>query len=118
MGAEQFEEGFRILDLAMETYRRWEAIPEGTLLPVGDEGVYTGFRMKKGEPVLILPDGTREYLGDIITAFSLNGYDGKDRVYKAMTDWNWAWFGPARKSPEYKEKFAEHVEKARKLAEE
>lgn len=117
MGCEEFEKGFACLDESMAAYRKWASFAEGALLSVGNGIEYKDFRMVKDKPVLILPDGTREVIPEA-SEWTLNG-GGKGMPYYAMTHTdNWAWFTPVVHHPVYGARFAEYIEKAKKLAEE
>ena len=55
------DEGYEALERALELYDAWGAIPKGTAMPVGDDAVYGGARIVKGEGLLVLSDGSKQF---------------------------------------------------------
>ena len=108
---EKKEEGYALLERAFELAPKWFEIEKGTPLDVGDNIVYGGIKLEKGEDgALLLPDGTREYPGDV---WPLN-WMTPSRIYNAMTaPKGWEWFNSVREE----ERFKEYIKRARELME-
>ena len=103
------EEGYRYLEKAFKLYPQWAAIPDGELLEVGNELIWGGIKLVKGEGIIVLPDGTREYLDyDYLLAPEVSG------MYYGMTaPRGWEWFNSVRNE----DRFKEYIERAKKLME-
>ncbi len=103
-------EGYWYLERAFELYPKWEEIPDGEALEVGNEHIYGGIKLIKREGVIELPDGTREPL-DYYYLF----HPKAEHMYYGMTaPRGWEWFNPVRDE----EKFKEYIERAKKLMDE
>ena len=106
-GAGKRDEGYEWLEKAFEVYPKWNSIPDGAEMDVGDPMIYGGIKVVKGKGLIKLPDDTIE----AITYSHL--FNGGDLMYYAMTaSHGWEWFDSVR----HEEKFKEYIERARKLA--
>ncbi len=102
------EEGYRYLERAFELYPKWEEIPDGEELEVGNELIYGGIKMVKGKEIIVLPDGTRE---PIETYYLFNR--SASFMYHGMTaPSGWEWFNPVRDE----ERFKQYTERAKEIA--
>ncbi len=102
-------EGYRYLERAFELFPKWEEIPDGEALEVGNDLIFGGIKLIKGKGVIELPDGTREPL-DYAYLF----HPAADNMYYGMTaPRGWEWFNPVRGE----ERFKEYIERAAALKE-
>ena len=108
-GCGRKDEGYEWLEKTFEAYLKWDIIPDGTELDVGDLLIYGGIKVIKGKAQLKLPNGTKapiSYDRLFDASYSL--------MYYGMTaPKGWEWFNPVRDE----ERFKEYIERARKLAE-
>ncbi len=108
-GCEKKEEGYEWLEKAFEAYPKWDAVPDGAEMPVGDPFIYGDIRVVKGRSLILLPDGTKE---PVSYSELFKGTSGI--LYYGMTSpYGWEWFNPARNE----DRFREYVQKAKKLTE-
>ena len=106
-GNGQKEEGYEWLEKAFEAYPKWDQIPEGAEMEVGDPLIYGGIKVVKWKSLLKLPDGTIEPVS-YEHLFQGTSY----LMYYGMTaPRGWEWFNPVREE----ERFKEYVERARKM---
>lgn len=103
------EEGYEYLERAFEAFEKWDAIPDGTELSVGDKYVYGDIKVIKGKAIIKLPDGSTQPIS-YPNMFTTSG----GILYLALTAPGWAWFNPAREQ----KRFKEFVERAKKYSEE
>ena len=101
------EEGYEWLERAFEAYPKWDSIPEGTEMDVGDPLIYGNIKVIKGKDLIKLPDGSLEPL----TYDHLFGGDCSLMHYGMTATKGWEWFNPVRDE----ERFKEYIERARKL---
>ena len=109
-GCDRKEEGYEYLEKAFGWIEaeRWDKLPKGTLLPVGDPLIYGDVKFVKGENMIELPDGTREWLMVDYWNFDF----GAGSLYHGLTaPKGWEWFNSVRNEDKYKE----YVERAKKL---
>lgn len=106
-GCGKKEEGYAWLDKAFEAYPKWDNIPDGTEMDVGDPLIYGGIKVIKGKEYMKLPDGSVEALSDP------DIFDGNCQLmYYGMTAAHgWEWFNSVRDE----DRFKEYIEKARKM---
>ncbi len=109
-GCGKKEEGYEWLEKAFEAYPKWDSIPDGTEMEVGDPLIYGGIRVIKGKSVITLPDGTKE----AISYDHLFEGDCSLMHYGMTAPRGWEWFNPVRNE----EKFKEYIERAKKLMDE
>ena len=103
------EEGYRYLEKAFELYPKWAEIPDGEELEVGNELIFGGIKIIKGQSVILLPDGTKEPL-DYDYLFNPKA----EQMYYGMTAVRgWEWFNPVRNE----DRFKAYIERAKKLME-
>ena len=107
-GCGKKEEGYEWLEKAFEAYPKWDSIPDGTEMDVGDPLIYGGIKVVKGKGQIKLPDDTIEP----ITYDHL--FEGTcDLMYYGMTaPRGWEWFNPVRNE----DRFKEYIERAKKMA--
>jgi hypothetical protein len=105
-----WEEGYAMLGKALAFYAKWDAIPNGTALDIGNKAVFGGIKIIKGRSEIVFPDGTREPIyADTYVEFD----DNVEHMYMAMTRWNWTWFDSVRDQ----ERFEEYAKRALALME-
>ncbi len=112
-GGGRKDEGYEYLDRALDYLEKWEAIPDGTKLPVGNPLVFGDIKLIKSSDssswrtVIELKDGSRRILDDWLVM-------GADGIYLPLTAKSgWEWFDSVREDPRYKEA----VERAKKIME-
>ena len=108
-GCKEKDEGYELLEKAFEAYPKWESIPDGTELEVGDPLIFGDIKVIKGKPLIKLPDGSiepmfYEYLFETDSSLMHYGMTAKR---------GWEWFNSVRDE----ERFKEYIERARKLTE-
>jgi len=104
-GCGKKEEGYEWLEKAFEAYPKWDSIPDGTEMEVGDPLIYGGIKIIKGKSVITLPDGTKE----AIAYDHLFEGDCSLMHYGMTAPRGWEWFNPVRDE----EKFKEYIERAK-----
>ena len=103
------EEGYQHLEKAFAVFPRWDSIPVGTEMAVGDPLIYGDIRIIKGKPVIKLPDGTLEAIG-----YEQLFTDDSGLLYFGMTATSgWEWFNSVRKE----ERFKAYIDRAKALTE-
>jgi hypothetical protein len=107
-GCRKKEEGYEWLEKAFEAYPKWDSIPDGTEMDVGDPLIFGGIKVVKGKGIIKLPDGTMEP----VTQDHL--FEGNcDLMYYGMTaPRGWEWFNSVRKE----DRFKEYIDRAKALA--
>ena len=107
-GCRKKEEGYEWLEKAFEAYPKWDSIPDGTEMDVGDPLIFGGIKVLKGKGIIKLPDGTMEP----VTQNHL--FEGNcDLMYYGMTaPRGWEWFNSVRKE----DRFKEYIDRAKALA--
>jgi len=107
-GCGKKEEGYEWLEKAFEAYPKWDSIPDGTEMEVGDPLIYGGIKVVKGKGFIKLPDDTIE---PITYDYLFEGTC--DLMYYGMTaPRGWEWFNPVRNE----DRFKEYIERAKKMA--
>ena len=105
-GCGRKEEGYEWLERAFEAYPKWEDIPDGAELDVGDPLIFGGVKIIKGKSYIKLPNGKKE---PISYEWLFEGES--DLMYYGMTATSgWEWFNSVRNE----DRFKEYVERARK----
>ncbi len=93
------EEGYEYLEKAIEYFVRWDAIPEGEALDVGDPLIYGGVKVLKGKKSILLPDGTLEPL--------TRPHLFRDTIglmnYGMTAPHGWEWFDGVRNQDRFKQ---------------
>ncbi len=108
-GSGNREEGYEYLERVFELFERWEAIPNGEELEVGDPLIYGDIKIIKGKSVIKLPNGALEP-----QMYDWLFEDRCSLVYYGLTaTGGWEWFNPVRNEDKYKD----CVERARRLME-
>ena len=104
-GCERKEEGYEWLEKAFNAFPKWDSIPDGTEMEVGDPLIFGGVKVVKGKSFMIIPDGRKE---PIINSFMFD--DIRWLLYYSLTaPHGWEWFNPVRNE----ERFKEYIERAR-----
>ncbi|MBQ9121034.1 MAG: helix-turn-helix transcriptional regulator [Clostridia bacterium] len=104
-GCDKKEDGYTMLEKALELMSKWLAIPDDTPLDLGDPAIFGDVKGIKGKTLLTYPDGSihHERLERGFRVISL---------YEAMTQSNnREWFDSVREEPRFKE----CVERAKKM---
>ena len=107
-GCGKRDEGYEWLEKAFEAYPKWDTIPDGTEMDVGDPLIFGGIKVIKGKKMIMLPDGTKEPLSyDHL-------FEGNSSLmhYGMTAPHGWEWFNPVRDE----ELFKEYIERAKKMA--
>ena len=107
-GCGKKEEGYEWLDKAFEAYPKWDSIPDGPEMDVGDPLIYGGIKVVKGKGQIKLPDDTIEPI-----TYDHLFEETCDLMYYGMTaPRGWEWFNPVRNE----DRFKEYIERAKKMA--
>ncbi len=108
-GCGRKEEGYEWLEKTFEAFPKWDSIPDGTEMDVGDPLIFGGVKVVKGKSFIIIPDGRKEPI--------VNHYMFEDTHwllhYSLTAPHGWEWFNPVRNE----ERFKEYIERAKKLDE-
>ncbi len=107
-GCGKKEEGYAWLEKAFEAYPKWNSIPNGAEMEVGDPLIYGGIKVIKGKSLIKLPDDTMQPL----SYDELFWVDYGLMYYGMTATHGWEWFNPVRNE----KRFQEYVERARKMA--
>lgn len=106
-GKGEKEEGYGWLEKAFAAYPKWDDIPNGAEMEVGDPLIYGDIKVIKGKPVVKLPDDTLE---PIQNEWMFEG--SCNLLYYGLTaKHGWEWFNSVREE----ERFKEFIERARKM---
>ncbi len=107
-GCGKKDEGYAWLEKAFEAYPKWDSIPDGTEMDVGDPLIYGGIKVVKGKGHIKLPDDTIEPIAyDHLFEGTCN------LMYRGMTaPQGWEWFDSVRNE----DRFKEYIERAKKMA--
>ena len=105
---EEVEEGYRMLDLALEYYEKMAKIPDGEELETGNAWLLGGAKYLKGKELLLLQSGNKE---PISYEYRMDS-NAQTMLYALTAPHGWEWFNKVR----HEERFKEYIEKARKLA--
>lgn len=112
--AGECEEGYAYLERAFEWCEKWLAIPDGTVVDVGDYAAFGGIKHEKGDFWnIILPDGTKEW-----TPYGLLFMMGRDDLYRALTETTGGgWYKGCEgfDAVRGEERFAEYVKRAERM---
>jgi len=92
------EDGYRYLDIALDSYAKWKSFESGAELSVGNEIIFKGAKVIKGKKCVIFPDGKKELI---------DYYDELDvstgTPYYALTSKRgWEWFNSVKEEERYK----------------
>ena len=107
-GCGEKEEGYKWLERAFEVAPKWDEIPVGAELSVGDQLTFGGIKVIKGKKATKLPDGTLEPI------FYKNLFEGKsvNLIHYGMTAARgWEWFNGVRGD----ERFKEYIERIKRM---
>ncbi len=96
------ESGKQYMETAFTYYEKWNAIPNGTKLPVGSPWLFGGATAEKGSRILTLSDGSKE----VLDAPDIFGERPVTEISAALK--GWGWFKRVRKELF----FAEYVKRA------
>ncbi len=105
-GCGKKEEGYEWLERAFEAFPKWDEIPDGTEMDVGDPQIFGGVKVIKGKSYIKLPDGT-------IQPVSYHLFEGNSSLmhYGLTAPHGWEWFNPVRDE----DRFKEYIERAKKM---
>lgn len=96
-GAQDYEEGWRIFEQAIMQYKLWYSIAGHILLDTG----FGGIRVNKDRNYAVLPDGTKEFIGDCIYP---EGNMLPEYLHRRLTNEdNWEWFNSVRNDQRFVE---------------
>lgn len=104
------EEGYEYLEKAIEYFKKWDSIPAGTEMDVGNPYIYGNVKVIKGKAVILLPNGT----GEPINYPHLFRDTANLMSYGMTAPHGWEWFDGVRNEPRFKqilEKVLEITEK-------
>lgn len=107
-GCGKKDEGYEWLEKAFEAYPKWDSIPEGAEMSVGDPLIYGDIKVIKGKTLAKLPDVTLEP----ISYEDLFGGTCNLMYYGMTAPQGWEWFNSVRNE----ERFKEYIERAKKMA--
>lgn len=106
-GCGKKEEGYEWLEKAFEAYPKWDSIPNGTEMDVGDPLIYGGIKVVKGKAIIKLPNGTIEPIsyGHL--------FEGTCNLmhYGMTAPHGWEWFDSVRNE----DRFKEYIERVKKM---
>ncbi len=95
---EMWEEGYAMLEKALSLFAKWNEIPDGTALEIGNKAIFGGIKVIKGMEEIEYPDGAREPIySDTGVAFERNA----DSMYIGMC--RWIWFESVRSEQRFEE---------------
>lgn len=103
------EEGYEYLERTFDLFKKWDSIPDGEAIEVGNDLIYGGIKVIKGKGIIRLPDGRTEvnYGDDLFS-------DDISLVHYGLTAaYGWEWFNGVRKE----ERYLEYVDRAVKTVE-
>ena len=103
------EEGYEYLERTFDLFKKWDSIPDGEAIEVGNDLIYGGIKVIKGKGIIRLPDGRTEvnYGDDLFS-------DDISLVHYGLTAaYGWKWFNGVRKE----ERFLKYVDRAVKAVE-
>lgn len=106
-GCGKKDEGYEWLEKAFEIYPKWDNIPNGTEMNVGDPLIYGGVKVIKGKSLLKLPDGTIEP----ISYEHLFNETCSLMYYGLTATHGWEWFNSVRNE----DRFKEYIERAKNM---
>ena len=87
------EEGYQYLERTFDIFEKWETIPDGEEMDVGEPLVYGGIKVIKGKNILKFPDGIHE----LIAYEELFTGEASMMYYGMTAPHGWEWFDPVRK---------------------
>ena len=107
-GCGKKEEGYEWLEKAFKAYPKWDNIPDGTEMGVGDPLIYGDIKVIKGKELIKLPDGAIEPVtyGHLFTGTCSLMHYGMTAPH------GWEWFDSVRNE----DRFKEYIERAKKMA--
>ena len=106
-GDGQKEEGYDLLEAAIDYLGRNSVHKPGDPLDVGGKEMLGGIKYLFNKGVILLPDGSKE---PIAHAYSMI-YTIDNLYYSITAPKGWEWFNPVRNE----DRFKEYIERARKL---
>ena len=107
LGCGKKEEGYELLEKAFEIYTKWDSIPNGTEMDVGDPLIYGDIKVIKGKSLIKLPDDTIEP----ISYEHLFNETCSLMYYGLTAPYGWEWFDSVRNE----DCFKEYIERAKNM---
>ena len=92
------EEGYRCLEIALDSYAKWKSFEKGAELSVGNEALYKGAKLIKGERCLVFPDGKKE----LIEYYDELDVSSGTPCYAMTSKRGWEWFNSVKEESRYK----------------
>lgn len=94
-GSGREEQGLSELEELPGLVKKWNGIPDGTLLELGLPAFFGGLRMKKGDYHVYPTDSTADFCGETI-------FNDQFDLYACLTKPDgWEWFDPVRNDPRF-----------------
>ncbi|MBE6692712.1 MAG: RNA polymerase sigma factor [Ruminococcaceae bacterium] len=92
------EEGYRNIEIAIESCKKTIGLKSGDLLDTGKRGIFGGIKLIYNRDAMFLPDGTK-----IPVAYSHRLSFNMDRLFHVLSaTYGWEWFNSARNEERYK----------------
>jgi len=107
-GNKQKEEGYAMLDIALEYSEMIKLMKRGMLLNVGNTELFGGVKYEYKNSAIVLPDGSKE---PVEYDYRME-FDAENIWYALTSPRGWEWFNSVRNE----ERFKEYIEKAREIA--
>ena len=107
-GNKQKEEGYAMLDVALEYCEMIKLMKRGMLLDAGNKELFGGVKYEYKNSVIVLPDGSKE---PVAYDYRME-FDAENVWYALTAPRGWEWFNSVRGE----ERFKEYIEQARKIA--
>ena len=110
-GCGKKDEGYAWLEKAFEAYPKWDSIPDGTEMDVGDPLIWGGVKVVKGRTFIKLPKGIPNGTIEPISYGYM--FEGNSSLmhYGMTAPHGWEWFDSVR----HEDRFKEYVERAAKM---
>ena len=93
------EEGYKYLEIALESFAKWKSFEKGAELSAGNEKIFGGAKIVKGRKYVVFSNGAKEPL-----EYYYRIDPGMWLPYNAMIeDESWAWLNSVRGEERFKE---------------
>ena len=106
-GNKQKEQGYAMLDIALEYCEMIKLMKRGMLLNVGNTEVFGGVKYEYKNSVIVLPDGSKE---PVMYDYRME-FEAKNIWYALIAPRGWEWFNSVRGE----ERFKAYIERAREI---
>ena len=107
-GNKQKDEGYAMLDVALEYSEKIKLLERGDVLDIGNAELFGGAKYEYKNGVIVLPDGSKE---PSMYDYRLE-FEAENIWYALTAPSGWEWFNSVRGE----ERFKEYIEAAKKLA--